>query len=107
MGSFDTVNGVMQIKCTEEPTLTNYNLGDEIPLTDGAYITYEGCFVVSKGKVSATSSVIRDKWGMYLDPKEILDRNSPVVQQIETFKKRVKKLKKILNPKKRKGNGTK
>lgn len=50
-----------------ERTLATYELGQDIPVPDGVHFAYEGCFVVSSGKIVAVfaseRTFIFDKWG--------------------------------------------
>lgn len=83
MSMYDTVEQHLQVKCTSNPSLKNYKIGDEIPLSDGLYLCSEGWFVVLHGIVLEASSIIFDKWGNPLAPGEIIKNNNPILQVIE------------------------
>jgi len=78
MGVYDMVER-QQIKMTPDPSMHNYILGDEIDIPDGCYLTYEGAFIVTKGKIVGVAESIYDKWGSPLELRNILDPSNPVV----------------------------
>ena len=79
MGFYDMVgNQNIQVKCTRNPSMNHYNAGDEIELSDGLFIGYEGWFIVKDGKVLAEGRDIFDKWGIGISLKEILRNRNPL-----------------------------
>lgn len=60
MGMFDYYEGV-QIKRGPR-TLHSYKIGDEVPLEDGIYISYEGAIVILGKKLVASFDDICTKW---------------------------------------------
>ena len=63
------------------------NVGESF--ADGAYIGYEGVVVVEKGIVTAISHRIFNKWGGEINPSEILDKQSPIVEAMNRAKAEV------------------
>lgn len=93
MGVYDIVSKIrIQIKCTPEPKMTHYDIGDEISLKDGLYLGYEGWFVVKKKKVLNCGEDIYTKWGDKINPKKVLDPYN----QIAIICERWEEIKKIL-----------
>lgn len=86
MGVYDYVLG-MQVKATPDPCMRNYEVGDKIPLDDGAYLTFEGVFIVAGGKVVAGTSIIFNKWGGPVVLYDLLNPSNPVSQAIKQLKK--------------------
>ena len=87
MGIYDEVGkNYIQIKCTPDPSMYHYKIGDPVGLQDGLYIGYEGWFVVDKGKVEITGKDIFDKWRDKLICGDIINPYSPVVQAIKELK---------------------
>lgn len=89
MGVYDIVGREhIQIKCTKNPSLKHYGIGDEIQLVGGLYIGYEGWFVVSHGKIIETGAedTIYDKWGDSIDID--LDNHNPVQHAIKRIAQR-------------------
>ena len=73
MGIYDTVTEKqIQIKCTPEPCLHHYFVGDRIPLKDGLYLGNEGWFAVKTGRVIICGDKIYSKWGDRITLKKIL-----------------------------------
>jgi len=73
MSIYDTVTEKqIQIKCTPEPCMHHYFVGDRIPLEDGLYIGNEGWFVIEKSKVRNYGEKIYTKWGDEITLQEIL-----------------------------------
>lgn len=70
MGVYDIVCGV-QVKCTPDQILKEYDIGDFIQLEDGIYIGYEGWFSVRNSKVTDNGLNAYDKWGNLLSLKEL------------------------------------
>lgn len=94
MGVYDIVGKKeIQIKCTPEPKMDHYDIGDEISLKDGLYLGYEGFFVVGKGKVKYSGDKIFTKWGDKINPKKVLDSYN----EIAIICERWKEIKKILD----------
>jgi len=84
MGVYDTVGEEnIQIKCTLDPEMVHYDIGNSITLADGLYIGYEGWFVVKKQKVKMTGKKVFDKWGNRLKHIDIINPSNPVVQAIK------------------------
>lgn len=83
MGLFDEVCGI-QIKCTHDPILKKYNLGDKIKLEDGIYLGYEGWFRILNGKITDTGKNIFNKWGRLLSMEEILNLDNPVAWAVNS-----------------------
>lgn len=92
--TYDTVCSIIQIKATPEPVGKNYEIGDPIPLPDGAYLGYEGAFVVQDsrvlwvtahvygGKGVLIEAAVFDKWGGPVSLRQILDPSNPVAQTV-------------------------
>ena len=94
MGVYDTVSKrQIQIKCTPEPEMAHYDIGDEILLKDGLYIGYEGWFTVKKKKVLNSGKNIYTKWGDKMSLKKILASSNPIAIMCERWED----IKKILN----------
>jgi len=73
MSIYDTVTKKqIQIKCTPEPCLHHYLVGDLIPLEDGLYLGNEGWFSVKKGRVKDYRDKVFTKWGDEITLIEIL-----------------------------------
>lgn len=73
MSIYDTVTKKqIQIKCTPEPCMHHYFVGDPIPLKDGLYLGNEGWFTVRKGKVFDYGDKVYTKWGDKITPKGVL-----------------------------------
>jgi len=73
MSIYDTVTEKkIQIKCTPEPCMHHYFVGDRIPLKDGLYLGNEGWFVVKKGRVINYGTKIYTKWGDKITLKKVL-----------------------------------
>ena len=79
--------GLIQIKATTNPTMKVYRIGQNIDLTDGCYIGYEGAFIVSNNTIVAIAEDIYDKWGGLLSAKNLIGNNNPVSIAIDEFKK--------------------
>ena len=77
MGIYDYVLG-MQVKATPNPSMCSYGMGDEVPLADGAYLCFEGVFIIKHGKVVVGSSTVFNKWGGQVDIYELLNPYNPV-----------------------------
>ncbi len=76
---FDTVSELdIEIKCTEKPGKTHYDLGTAIPLDDGLYIGNEGWFVVYKEKVLISGNKVYDKWGGERVCNDLIQNNNPI-----------------------------
>ena len=76
---FDTVSELdIEIKCTENPGTTHYDLGTAIPLDDGLYIGNEGWFVVYSGKVLISGNKVYDKWGFDRVCNDLIQNNNPI-----------------------------
>jgi len=90
MGVYDTVYGI-QMKCTPEQAMVEYDVGDKIPLEDGGYIGREGIFIVMEGYVAAVAlGDLTTKWGTKLSPSKALESADPILEAIrETTKKTV------------------
>jgi len=87
MGIYDTVSEKhIQIKCTPNPCLHHYFVGEKIPLDDGLYLGFEGWFVVRKGKVREYGDRVFSKWGDEIKLEDILSRYNIVEQVIERKK---------------------
>lgn len=86
MGIFDYVAG-MQVKATPDPEMHDYKIGEKVPLQDGAYVCYEGIFIVKEGRVLAASETVFNKWGGQLEPFELLHQTSPVSVSIKQYEK--------------------
>lgn len=82
MGVYDIVCGV-QIKCTPDQILKDYDIGDFIQLEDGIYIGYEGWFSVRNSKVTDNGLNVYNKWGNLLSLEKILI-NNPIEKMIKT-----------------------
>lgn len=90
MGIYDYVMG-MQVKATPDPSMHNYKIGDEIPLPNGAYLCFEGVFIVKQGKVAASSELTFDKWGGQVNMYDLLNAKNPVTQALHQLDKNLKK----------------
>jgi len=85
MGMFDTVGpDGFQIKCAYR-VLDHYNIGDDIPIADGLYLTLEGWFIVVNGKVAECGVDIYNKWGGRLEARDIINPDNPVQKAIDEF----------------------
>lgn len=85
MGCYDTFGKLgVQLKCTE-CRMDYFNIGDEVPLTDGIYVGYEGCVVVYHGKFVAELPLdaITDKWGSPIEV-DINERN-PLTSVVKEY----------------------
>ena len=74
MGVYDIVCGV-QVKCTPDQILKEYDIGDFIQLEDGIYIGYEGWFFVRNSEVIDNGLNIYDKWGNLLSLEKLMSNN--------------------------------
>lgn len=89
MGVYDTVGKEeIQIKCTPEPGMDRYNIGNEIPLRDGLYMGYEGWFVVRKKRVLNCGEDIYTKWGDKINLEKILDSYNKIAIMCENRNKK-------------------
>ena len=84
MGVYDIVCGV-QVKCTPEQMLKDYEIGDFIQLEDGVYIGYEGWFSVRNSKVIENGLNVYDKWGNLLSLEKLM-ANNPILEAIKDLK---------------------
>ena len=84
MGAYDTFGSQgAQLKCGNCEYI-HYNVGDKVPIDDGAYLDYGGLVVViDKGHLVAVVDSLSDKWGGPIDSDEILNTTSEVVAAIE------------------------
>ena len=76
MGVYDTV-GNCQIKagpCEME----YYEIGDDVPLEDGVYVSYEGVIVVVNGVFFTEFKGLKDKWGGRIDVADVLRGLNPL-----------------------------
>lgn len=89
MGLFDTVAG-QQVKLVDG-SYDCYKVGDAVPYADGCYITYEGSFIVSRGKVVGAARKLYSKWGGEIQPGDILDPGNPIAIAIRPYMRRRKK----------------
>jgi len=80
MGIYDMVgNQNIQVKCTRDPSMKHYKVGDEIELSDGLFIGHEGWFVVKDGKILTEGRDIFDKWGDGINlERDILSPRNPL-----------------------------
>ncbi len=88
MGVFDTyvdpeTTDMVQIKVNND--FDTYNVGDQCPLEDGAYVGHEGVVVVRAGRVVAVTERVWDKWGNRLKPSEVIRPNDPIAAVIDEF----------------------
>lgn len=60
----------------------HYNIGDEIDLQDGLYLTNEGWFVVEQGKVFITGHRAFTKWGDRVVCSELLEKYNPITKTL-------------------------
>ncbi|MBA7706910.1 hypothetical protein ES703_115769 [subsurface metagenome] len=73
MSIYDTVTKLhIQIKCTPQPCMHHYFVGDRILLKDGLYLGNEGWFIVEKSKVISYGDKVYTKWGDKITLKGIL-----------------------------------
>lgn len=72
MGVYDIVCGV-QTKCTLNPCLREYKIGDKIELRKGIYIGYEGWFRVKNNRIIDSGKNIFTKWGDKIAPKKVME----------------------------------
>ncbi len=93
MGVYDTVGKrKIQIKCTPEPQMAHYDIGDEILLKDGLYIGYEGWFTAKNKRVLDCGKNIYTKWGDKMSLEKALASSNPVAIVCERWEE----LKKVL-----------
>lgn len=76
MGVYNVYAGV-QLKVGENLDLTEYKIGDEVPLKNGIYIGYEGIIIIRNKKLVECYNFMWDKWGEIIKLEEILDRRNP------------------------------
>jgi len=80
----------LQIKCTPNPGLKHYDIGEQIPLEDGLYLTLEGWFVIQQKHILCEGMKVWDKWGNQLDCYDLIERNNPIFIAIEKMEKEIK-----------------
>lgn len=90
MGIYDYVLG-MQFKGTLDPRMHNYVIGEQIDVADGAYICFEGVFIVKEGRIIAGSETVFDKWGGPVNCYEVLNPSNPVSLAIDHLDKNLDK----------------
>lgn len=91
MGCYDTFGNLsIQLKCTE-CLLNHFNVGDDVELSDGIYVGYEGCVVVFGGKFVAELPLecVYDKWGGTLEID--LDKRNPIASVCRELREELKK----------------
>jgi len=89
MGVYDMVNGI-QVKATADPCMHNYKVGEHIDLADGAYLCFEGVFIVHEGRIVGSSEHAFDKWGNTIKLYDLLNPNNPVRQAIQNLEGELK-----------------
>lgn len=91
MSIYDTVTEKqIQIKCTPEPCMHHYFVGDRILLKDGLYIGLEGWFIVEKSRVKNYGERIYSKWGDKITLKEILSPHNIIERALKKKGKVIK-----------------
>ncbi len=79
MSIYDTVTEKqIQIKCTPQPCMHHYFVGNRIPLKDGLYLGNEGWFTVQKSKVGNFGDKIYTKWGDEITLNKVLNPHNMV-----------------------------
>ena len=78
MGCYDTYGKIrmqMKIGCDG---MSDYSIGDRVPLEDGIYLGYGGAIVVKDGIFIAEFENIRDKWGNLMSCNDLIASNNPI-----------------------------
>jgi len=85
MGVFDTYGkrGV-QLKLGD-PSLNWFKEGEEVNISDGIYLGYEGAVVIINGKLAKVFNYLKDKWGGRIKIKDVLDPINPISQAIKSL----------------------
>jgi hypothetical protein len=67
MGMYDEYDG-QQMKIGDDLTCHNFEIGDEVTIPDGAYLTWEGVVVIHDGRLVCTFPTLTTKWGDAVQP---------------------------------------
>ncbi|HUW13421.1 MAG TPA: hypothetical protein VM537_27105 [Anaerolineae bacterium] len=83
MGMYDTFGRQgAQLKCGR-CEFKHYLIGDEVPISDGAYLDYGAVVVIKGGRLRAVVNDLYDKWGGTLDIGCLLEDGSPVAAAVK------------------------
>ena len=72
MGIYDTY-GTIQLK-VGNVGMIQYEIGDEVELVDGVYVSPEGVVVIYGGRFVAQHPYLNDKWGGIIPTEGLLWR---------------------------------
>jgi hypothetical protein len=99
MGMFDTY-GHVQLK-VGPCELVNYEIGDNVSISDGLYIGYGGFVLIKNGKLLATEETVITSWGDKHTATSIIEKLelNPLIGVVrkltmKEYKKQLKKKKK-------------
>ncbi len=67
--------------------LAQYEIDDEVEISDGIYAGHAGLVVIVNGIFVAEFEYITTKWGDYISMPAILDPYHPVLQAVNEFEK--------------------
>jgi hypothetical protein len=89
MGVYNTYAGC-QIKVSDDLSLKEFKIGDNVDIPDGIYISLDGVVVVKNNILVAANERIFDKWGNEIDQQKIISvikQNNPVKQALDEYKR--------------------
>jgi hypothetical protein len=88
MGVYDTL-GDVQLKCGY-CEMRHFEIGDDVTdagIADGVYVGYGGVVVVKNGKFIGQFEYLIDKWGTFIEPEEVINRNNPISVAVDRIVK--------------------
>lgn len=81
MGIYDCY-GTAQLK-VGDPSLQSFQIGDEVPISDGVYIDYNTIIVIKDGKFLAEFGSLITKWNDIIDLSTVLAPYNQMLQAIK------------------------
>lgn len=85
MGVYNIYAGV-QLKVEPDCDLSEYKIGDKVPLPDGVYVGNEGFVVIIKGILIGMFPTITTKWGDSRTSEDVLVKSDPYMDCFKGLK---------------------
>lgn len=72
-----------QLKIGDDLCLHHYDIGDEVDIPDGVYVTYANIIVIIESMFVAEFETLTTKWGNPIDPEDIINPRNPLNVHID------------------------